>query len=47
MKIKFISTSCLRVFKSGKLLGISESKFYLEAGVINIDYVDWCLCGIG
>ena len=32
MKIKFISTYCLRVFKSDKLLGIPESKFYLDSG---------------
>jgi len=47
MKIKFISTSCLGIFKSGKLLGIPESKFYLEAGMVNIDYIDGGLRGIG
>lgn len=47
MKIKFISTSCLRVFKSGELLGIPESKLYLESGMINIDHIDGCLRGIG
>jgi len=47
MKIKLISASCLRVFKSGKLLGIPESKLYLEVGVINIDHIDWGLHGVG
>ncbi len=40
MKIKLIFTSCLRVFKTGELLGIPESKFYLKAGMINIDHID-------
>ena len=47
MEVELISTSCLRVFKSDKLLGIPESKFYLEAGMINIDYIDGGLRGIG
>ncbi len=47
MKIKLIPASCLRVFKSGELFGIPEPKFYLEAGVINIDHIDWSSLGIG
>ena len=41
MKVELISTSCLRVFKASKLLGIPEPKFDLEPGVINIDYINW------
>ena len=40
MEVELISTSCLRVFKTSKLLGIPKTKFYLETGVINIDNVD-------
>jgi len=33
--IKLISSSCLRVYKTSKLLGIPKSKFYLDTGAIN------------
>ncbi len=47
MKVELISASGLRVFKSGKLFGIPESKFYLKAGVVNVDHIDGCLRGVG
>jgi hypothetical protein len=40
MKIEFIYTSGLRVFKASKLFSIPKAKFYLEARVINIDYIN-------